>query len=310
MSLNEIIKTTKYNNYVDLGYIVYVGYNESWKQASINGKKARQYVSSLGRVYDPKYDRLCTISISKYGYCIISLNIGGSSDRYRLNRVVLETFKGKPPKNMVIPESDHIDGNKLDNSIYNLQWLSKTNNVKKEMRDRDVKGENNPYSSYTEEDIHSVCKLIESNQYTLKEIANMTNVTIDTVYDIKQQRCWKHITLKYNFSQFNKYDENFDRSVAEKMNEMIRKGKSNKEIIKALKLVPGIKTTQILSSHRKRLGCNVKQRFNITEEQKVIVDREVMTEKTVKEILTLAGLEYTTKSRAYISNRRFKLNRR
>ena len=44
-------------------------------------------------------------------------------------------FLGDPPKNILDPTIDHINCNKLDNRASNLQWLSRSDNSKKAIKD-------------------------------------------------------------------------------------------------------------------------------------------------------------------------------
>lgn len=202
---------------------------------------------------------MCSIHINPYGYLIVGLNIDGIHKNYRVNRVVLETFKGSPPMDMIIPESDHISGNTLDNSIDNLQWLSKRDNVIKEMSMRNVKGEQNPNSKYTENTVHTICRMLEENKLTIKNISKETNVSITFVYDIKYKRAWKHISDKYSISNHNIVDVSYDITISKKINDLILNGYGNKEIRKKLNLDNNQKTSDILYQHRKRLNVPLKR---------------------------------------------------
>ena len=257
--LSEIIKKARGSGYVSTEYMSYLGYDEEWKPCISDGKEGREFVSSLGRLYDTKLKRLVSLSLSKYGYIIAKVHYKGDKKGMtrRMNRLVLETFVGEPPDDMISPEADHIDGRTIDNELSNLQWLSKSDNVKKENAFRDIRGERNTQAKYTEKQVREVCELIKTNLYSLQEISDMTNLPKTFIFDIKYQRAWKHITLQYDFSAFDIYrgnatsSANRDRNM--KIDEYLLEGFSYKDICKKMKITYNNKNIGMLSKRKERL---------------------------------------------------------
>lgn len=87
-------------------------------------------VSNFGRVMsykNPKKPILMKGRITK-GYKYIHLrDINGKGYSKQLHRLVLETFC--PVENMKNLEVNHIDENKLNNNLENLEWLTHEQNV-------------------------------------------------------------------------------------------------------------------------------------------------------------------------------------
>lgn len=88
---------------------------EKWKW----NKEYRVYVSTLGNFKD-EHKRNLPIKVSvKNGYCYIKTAVG-----FRIvQRIVMLTWKPIPDaENLTV---DHLNHNKRDNSIYNLEWQLK-----------------------------------------------------------------------------------------------------------------------------------------------------------------------------------------
>lgn len=66
----------------------------------------------------------------KGGYLTVLLSKGNKQKRFRVHRLVAEAFLSNEEE---LPEVDHISGDKTDNRVANLQWISHVeNNRKKE----------------------------------------------------------------------------------------------------------------------------------------------------------------------------------
>ena len=98
---------------------------ERWKW----NKEYRVYISSLGRFKD-EYKRNIPVKISsRTGYCNVETACG-----YKVaHRLVLLTFR--PIPNAEDLTVDHINHNKRDNSLNNLEWVSREENVDRAKQD-------------------------------------------------------------------------------------------------------------------------------------------------------------------------------
>ena len=82
--------------------------------------KDTHLVYNDGRVYSLISNKFLKFDYSNSGYARLKLN--GKS--VRVHRLVMELFKG--PSDLTV---DHIDGNKLNNSLDNLQYLTREENL-------------------------------------------------------------------------------------------------------------------------------------------------------------------------------------
>lgn len=84
-------------------------------------------VSNMGRVYSRFYHKFLKHGMREDGTPIVSLRANGIKHTKRLHRLVAETFLGKQKDDLQIM---HLNGNKADNRVVNLQWCTKGENLK------------------------------------------------------------------------------------------------------------------------------------------------------------------------------------
>ena len=89
------------------------------------------YISNMGRVKSYKYYHAIILKpFIINGYSLV--NIGGKN--FRIHRLVALAFL--PNDDISKDTVDHIDNNKDNNRLDNLQWLSRLDNIKKEWQDK------------------------------------------------------------------------------------------------------------------------------------------------------------------------------
>lgn len=101
---------------------------EIWKE--VPGFETKYAVSSFGNVKNLKRNKLLSPSKSKTNpYWKFSLGIGVKDKAWSIpvHRLVAMTFLPNPDN---LPEVHHIDHNKENNRLDNLQWVSKSDNIK------------------------------------------------------------------------------------------------------------------------------------------------------------------------------------
>ena len=92
--------------------------NEEWREINIEGKNTQGYfISSLGRFRNKKGVIMKDYKPHHSGYIYLRVNI----DKYALHRLVAQTFI---PNLEDKPFVNHIDGNKTNNAVNNLEWVT------------------------------------------------------------------------------------------------------------------------------------------------------------------------------------------
>ena len=98
---------------------------ETWKD--IEGYEELYQVSNLGRVKSLRNDKLLKQFVNRQGYSQVSLSKNGKVKLCRVNRIVCRAFIENPENKAQV---NHIDGNKLNNRVDNLEWCTGSENVK------------------------------------------------------------------------------------------------------------------------------------------------------------------------------------
>lgn len=170
---NQLCAKILYDN---LGNIISFN-NEIFVQVIWNNILVTRYlVSNYGRFYDTLNKRFLSQSTDKDGYFRCTLNIPGIGKKtIRVNRIELMSFN--PINNFENYVCDHKDGNKQNNFIENLEWVSSIENTRRAWKSglNNNNGQNHPLSKYTDEDINQFCKLIDDG-YKNNEICNILNI--------------------------------------------------------------------------------------------------------------------------------------
>lgn len=65
-----------------------------------------------------------------------------------------------------------------------------------------ARGSKNNFSTINESTVNKICQLIETNEYSLSEIAKMMSVSYKIVQHIYNGSSWKSVSKKYDFSNY------------------------------------------------------------------------------------------------------------
>ena len=160
-------------------------------------------VSSFGRLRSIKKlkggrirDNLLSIGLSSTGYCQISLRLPeGNYKNYRINRLVAKIFIDNPENKEQV---NHIDGNKMNNNISNLEWCSAKENVQHAHRTGLIKhrtGEEIYWSKLTEENVREIKTILRSKTKSHRQIGAMFNVSKSAISEISRGKNWAFVSI-------------------------------------------------------------------------------------------------------------------
>ena len=154
------------------------------------------FITSEGKVLNYKFEER-KLKLTKTGYFEISLK--RNSDQkltwYRVHRLVAQAFiinsENKPFVN-------HKDGNKINNNLTNLEWVTHQENMEHAKNFSLVhRAEQNHNTIHTTEQVEEICKLLALG-YRNVDVAKTVGTTHHNVSMIRTGICWQHISCKYN----------------------------------------------------------------------------------------------------------------
>lgn len=102
------------------------GGNTMWKKIFYDNKETNYSVSDIGEVRKDTNNYLMKLQIQQ-GYKHVTLQIHGKAKRFRVHRLVAEAFIPNPENK---PYVNHIDGNRQNNNVSNLEWVTPQENTK------------------------------------------------------------------------------------------------------------------------------------------------------------------------------------
>ena len=161
------------------------------------------YLTENGEVYSGKYHRRISTSLDKDGYVKVALTSPGKKrHRYSVHRLMMENYY--PVEGMDKLQVNHIDGNKQNNKLSNLEWCTAKENTHHAMRmglRHNQQGESNNGHKYTEEQILTAIEMLKSKKYTGKQIDNTLGFCDDYANAIRRGERWQHLTKDIDFDK-------------------------------------------------------------------------------------------------------------
>lgn len=172
---------------------------EIWKD--ICGYEGLYQVSTLGRVKSlSKYsgcvfrnDFIKKTGVKSNGYEVVCLSKNGIKKTYCVHRLVAVAFIPCDDNRLDV---NHIDGNKLNNTVVNLEWCSRSENVRHAVSiglNVAAKGERNGKSKLTESDVVDI-RLMWKTCHNYSSIARAFCVNPGTIWAIINGKSWRYVS--------------------------------------------------------------------------------------------------------------------
>ena len=172
----------------------------NWKRMIYQGKDYGDYYlvsenGDLKNVRTGKIRKLNLIGSKGYYGCCISLGNRKMKKMIRIHKAVAETFIPNPDNKSYV---NHKDGNKKNNSVSNLEWVTAKENMFHSVKTglfHTAYGEKRVNSKLTEEIVKYARKVYKPNdkEYGLRILASKFNVDHTTLLSAIKGETWKCI---------------------------------------------------------------------------------------------------------------------
>jgi hypothetical protein len=165
---------------------------EIWKD--VVGYESIYEISNFGNVKSFKYgkEKIRKLRNDKDGYLLINLCKDKKVKTFKIHRLVAQAFIPNPDNK---PQINHIDGNKSNNKVDNLEWVTNKENSKHAVEKllRNTKGENHHNVKLRNYQVLNIRKKYATGKYKRKDIADEYQVSITLIGFIINRKIWKHI---------------------------------------------------------------------------------------------------------------------
>lgn len=150
-------------------------------------------VSSTGRLKSPRYKKILSGTITPKGYVALSVMLNGKPKIYRAHVLVCELFNG--PKPSLKHQVNHIDGNKLNNTPQNLEWVTPAENTAHSIQflGNAMRGERSGSSKLDDMKVLTIRTFKRHPNYKANYLASLFGVSITTIRRVGYGELWKHI---------------------------------------------------------------------------------------------------------------------
>jgi hypothetical protein len=174
---------------------------EQWKE--VPGTNAAYFVSDLGNIMCTNWKGTGRREIMKpapdaKGYLRTMLKYHDGYRTIRVHRIVAEAWIPNPESK---PQIDHINFDKADNRVANLQWVTPKENtarsyaagrIKKPVCTNFVKGSRIGTSKLNEDQVREIRAKFKPRIYTREMLAKEYGVAASTIKDAILRR-WRHV---------------------------------------------------------------------------------------------------------------------
>lgn len=171
--------------------------SEEWRP--IPGYIGYYEASNLGRVRRSRggdntwNGRVLKQSFDKDGYLLVTPCKRGRQETCKVHRLIAGTWLGRCPKNKQI---NHRDGDKTNNRIENLEYVSASENIRHAVRSGlrvAAKGGKHYHTKLSEHAASMILFFSRWKFYSHPVIAKLYGTTTATVSNISRRHTWKHL---------------------------------------------------------------------------------------------------------------------
>jgi hypothetical protein len=159
----------------------------------IPGYEGKYQASNLGKIKSlgnnaKRSEKILKASLEGSGYEFVNLYKNTERTSLKIHRLVAITFISNPENKKTV---NHINGNKLDNNVNNLEWSTYSENLRHAFKIGLNSGIHK--SKLKQSEVLQIKDLLKLKRFSHKEIGKFYGVAHNTISYISSGKNWKHI---------------------------------------------------------------------------------------------------------------------
>lgn len=151
-------------------------------------------IDEFGKVKNTKTNKYLKGAINSKGYLRVELHLNKKIKKFFVHRLVAEYFVENPLNKEQV---NHIDGNKLNNNMNNLEWVTNQENRNHAIKNNLTKnlcGEETPWSKLTKKDVIFIRSEYDKKEtFNAKKLSKKFKVSTSQILLVAKRKSWKSV---------------------------------------------------------------------------------------------------------------------
>lgn len=151
-------------------------------------------IDEFGKVKNTKTNKYLKGAINSKGYLRVELHLNKKIKKFFVHRLVAEYFVENPLNKEQV---NHIDGNKLNNNMNNLEWVTNQENRNHAIKNNLTKnlcGEEAPWSKLTKKDVIFIRSEYDKKEtFNAKKLSKKFKVSTSQILLVAKRKSWKSV---------------------------------------------------------------------------------------------------------------------
>ena len=149
-----------------------------------------------GNVFNTNTNKMLSGSIGENGYKYYRLSKNNVKKMFYAHRLVAEAFLENPNN---LPVVNHKDGNKLNNNLNNLEWVSYSDNIKHFHKEIKKSKQNIKQEKYKNDLLNEIwTEAIDNSNYMVSNLGRIRNIKTNNILHPVETSGYYKVRLSLN----------------------------------------------------------------------------------------------------------------